>query len=75
VNLQRDTPEKLLINGKIIDFNLKIGKQNNKTNFEKLCEELSKKNENIFNEGFMENYLNELRRRKMNSKIEKEQVL
>jgi hypothetical protein len=44
-----------------------------KTEFEKLCEEISNKN-NFLDQGVMENHLRELRKRKINSKKEKELI-
>lgn len=71
--MEIDTPEKLQINGKFISVNLKL-KNKQKTNFERLCEEISEKNEKNLDQGIMENHLKELRRRKMNTKMEKEQI-
>jgi len=44
-----------------------------KTEFEKLCEEISNKY-NFLDQGVMENHLKELRKRKINTKKEKEQI-
>ena len=44
-----------------------------KTEFEKLCEEISNRY-NFLDQGVMENHLKELRKRKINTKKEKEQI-
>ena len=74
VSLQKDTPEKLQINGKFISLKTNCFKNKQKTNFEKLCEEISTNDENQLDQGIMENHLRELRIRKMNTKIKTEQI-
>ena len=44
-----------------------------KTEFERLCEEISNKNQNV-DQGIMENHLRELRKRKIKTKKQKEQI-
>lgn len=53
---------------------MKCVKPKPKTNFEKLCEEISSKNINLLDQGLMENHLRELRNRKMSFKKEKEKI-